>query len=773
MSARPVYIPPGKRKSSTSNKPERFHGAFTGGFSAGYFNTVDTKEGWKPSTEKRKEQHLEDFMDDQDHVEWGGPTKVRQDYNSSKPTKDYDPLTTVTAPKEPLDTFFKVSHQSVGPRLLRKLGWREEGGTAFVPVSRDEENIQTKKDDDDEMEAAIVLSKKKLKKIKLQTKRVQIPPPKLDTCGLGFAPHKNAPEFRQYHERRKQLARERGVAGGSNDNVYRLSALLTEPSAGVLGDGTAGTGTAEKTDDYLTYETAEDFVGKRSVGGFSLRDDDDDAYDNSNPTNGRKPTEVNLGDEYNTEIYEHEESDEEDVTVGTVSFDPSKTSNNDGGLQQSKTDLGGILSSWANTSSISNHKSVALTSDGKPPLEGFVLGGSMESHKKRFPGPDIPRDYTVKRHVFGENEHPLIYQTIARAVQLQEQEQRRQKVQKRRQEPLVVGGAFSNLASAMKNRFTSSKKEESISLDRVGLYKPDPAVVEAKRQEEDPPVKNPEPSTKQPIVLERTLQSFIPHPLLCKRFGVPVPKNVMGSSLTPSATVSHVPDRVTEANYFQTEILDVQKRDDAKQTKGQKPVKAEGMDQGDDDDNNSNTEVQEGALVVQRPSMDKLKSIFEPDSDSESSTDLDASSSDGEDEEDNEAEKDNTAAVALEKNGTAIIREIENDNRAAQASTTATNWATGEGDSRAADNASVSSDSQRRDRRHHRKKSHHHHRRHSKKRRRRSPEKDVDDGNDEEEERRRRRRRKDKSHKHDRKRRKKSSRRKKESDEGSVASEGE
>jgi hypothetical protein len=27
---------------------QRFHGAFTGGFSAGYFNSVDTREGWAP-----------------------------------------------------------------------------------------------------------------------------------------------------------------------------------------------------------------------------------------------------------------------------------------------------------------------------------------------------------------------------------------------------------------------------------------------------------------------------------------------------------------------------------------------------------------------------------------------------------------------------------------------------------------------------------------------------------------------------------------------------
>ena len=30
----------------------RFHGAFTGGYSAGFFNTVGSKEGWAPATFK-------------------------------------------------------------------------------------------------------------------------------------------------------------------------------------------------------------------------------------------------------------------------------------------------------------------------------------------------------------------------------------------------------------------------------------------------------------------------------------------------------------------------------------------------------------------------------------------------------------------------------------------------------------------------------------------------------------------------------------------------
>ena len=54
----------------------RFHGAFTGGFSAGYFNTVGSKEGWVPSqfTSSRKskwskdliQDRPEDFMDEED-----------------------------------------------------------------------------------------------------------------------------------------------------------------------------------------------------------------------------------------------------------------------------------------------------------------------------------------------------------------------------------------------------------------------------------------------------------------------------------------------------------------------------------------------------------------------------------------------------------------------------------------------------------------------------------------------------------------------------------
>ncbi len=70
------------RKTSSLNPDEvvddqgrrRFHGAFTGGFSAGYFNTVGSAEGFKPAEfvssrgNRASSKHLSafDYMDTED-----------------------------------------------------------------------------------------------------------------------------------------------------------------------------------------------------------------------------------------------------------------------------------------------------------------------------------------------------------------------------------------------------------------------------------------------------------------------------------------------------------------------------------------------------------------------------------------------------------------------------------------------------------------------------------------------------------------------------------
>uniref|UniRef100_A0A6P7H067 G patch domain-containing protein 1 homolog n=1 Tax=Diabrotica virgifera virgifera TaxID=50390 RepID=A0A6P7H067_DIAVI len=76
----------------------RFHGAFTGGFSAGFFNTVGSLEGWTPSEFKSTRQDKgrnviqkpEDFMDQEDLDEHGiAPQRIRAttDYSTSKKRK--------------------------------------------------------------------------------------------------------------------------------------------------------------------------------------------------------------------------------------------------------------------------------------------------------------------------------------------------------------------------------------------------------------------------------------------------------------------------------------------------------------------------------------------------------------------------------------------------------------------------------------------------------------------------------------------------------------
>ncbi|KFM59157.1 G patch domain-containing protein 1, partial [Stegodyphus mimosarum] len=118
---------------------QRFHGAFTGGFSAGYFNTVGTKEGWAPSSfissrgkaAERKQQNPEDFMDEEDFGEFGISTrKIHttsnfQDFSErevkKRRTADVD---SIIPGEAPLKDIIKPVNDSIGVQILNKLGWK-------------------------------------------------------------------------------------------------------------------------------------------------------------------------------------------------------------------------------------------------------------------------------------------------------------------------------------------------------------------------------------------------------------------------------------------------------------------------------------------------------------------------------------------------------------------------------------------------------------------------------------------------------------------------
>ena len=74
------------------NGKRRFHGAFTGGFAAGYYNTVGTEEGWTPTSfistrDQRvefKKLTKEDFMDKDDNPLVGRTLETQNVFAESK-----------------------------------------------------------------------------------------------------------------------------------------------------------------------------------------------------------------------------------------------------------------------------------------------------------------------------------------------------------------------------------------------------------------------------------------------------------------------------------------------------------------------------------------------------------------------------------------------------------------------------------------------------------------------------------------------------------------
>ncbi|NXN77988.1 GPTC1 protein, partial [Bombycilla garrulus] len=124
---------------------QRFHGAFTGGFSAGYFNTVGTKEGWTPSAfvssrQKRAGRTIlgpEDFMDEEDLSEFGIAPKditTTDDFASKAKDRIKEKARQIAGVVAPIpgttafDDLIGPSKITIGVELLRKMGWKEGQG---------------------------------------------------------------------------------------------------------------------------------------------------------------------------------------------------------------------------------------------------------------------------------------------------------------------------------------------------------------------------------------------------------------------------------------------------------------------------------------------------------------------------------------------------------------------------------------------------------------------------------------------------------------------
>ncbi|GAM29194.1 hypothetical protein SAMD00019534_123700 [Acytostelium subglobosum LB1] len=129
------YLPIHKQEVTDERGRKRFHGAFTGGFSAGYFNTVGSKEGFTPSTFKssrderttHRQYSAQDFMDDEDISNMAKELTTKQDYDltsEGRPTSAIDSISDGIF-KSVFKDIVEPTKDPIGLRLLKKMGWKE------------------------------------------------------------------------------------------------------------------------------------------------------------------------------------------------------------------------------------------------------------------------------------------------------------------------------------------------------------------------------------------------------------------------------------------------------------------------------------------------------------------------------------------------------------------------------------------------------------------------------------------------------------------------
>ncbi|KAK1755669.1 hypothetical protein QBC47DRAFT_413411 [Echria macrotheca] len=130
------YVPVWKQEVRDEKGRKRFHGAFTGGFSAGYFNTVGSKEGWTPSTfvssrsDRQKnnpnpsKQRVEDFMDEEDLADAEESRKLQTTAAFAGLGSTQDDVARTNS----LMGLFLADGDTMGVKLLRKMGWKDGQG---------------------------------------------------------------------------------------------------------------------------------------------------------------------------------------------------------------------------------------------------------------------------------------------------------------------------------------------------------------------------------------------------------------------------------------------------------------------------------------------------------------------------------------------------------------------------------------------------------------------------------------------------------------------
>lgn len=297
-------LPTWKQEVRDEEGRRRFHGAFTGGYSAGYYNTVGSKEGWAPQTftssrksrAEVKQQSIHSFLDDEDIKGMGGHAlETSSQFDTfgftaaevARKQADKEQQKRPSAIPGPApDEIVLPADNSIGVKLLLKMGWRRghsvkethadslydarrEARKAFLAfsVNKDESEFS-----ESEMSktASEDLNTRNTDGLSHSTP-VFVLYPKQDLHGLGYDPFKHAPEFRDRKRIRDSRIKDQGV----KTNVSARGKSL-DSNSGKYAPG-FGIGALEELDvedediyasglEYVGMEVEEDEPSKVNIG---------------------------------------------------------------------------------------------------------------------------------------------------------------------------------------------------------------------------------------------------------------------------------------------------------------------------------------------------------------------------------------------------------------------------------------------------------------------------------------------------------------------------
>ncbi|KAL4566431.1 hypothetical protein LXL04_030546 [Taraxacum kok-saghyz] len=289
-------LAPWKQEVRDEEGRRRFHGAFSGGFSAGYYNTVGSKEGWTPQTftssrknrAEFKQQDLSNFLDDDEKAELEGNSLgtsmkfdtfgfTAADMARKQVEKEQNERPSAIPGPAP-DEIVVPATDPIGVKLMLKMGWRRghsikssktsslydarrEARKAFLALSEDAKAHAAgpaHADMDDTMETSSELLTDGVSQLH-KTTPVYVLNPKQDMYGLGYDPFKGAPEFRD--NKRSHLPGNK-VSGqksqpSKKDGLFSFKSRNVAPGFGI---GALEELDAEDEDVYASNYDFETFV---------------------------------------------------------------------------------------------------------------------------------------------------------------------------------------------------------------------------------------------------------------------------------------------------------------------------------------------------------------------------------------------------------------------------------------------------------------------------------------------------------------------------------